>query len=48
MKTIIEIENEKVKITMDNNTEISLNGSKPAQKAYRDSNYYLKYKEVKD
>lgn len=45
MKTIIEIENEKVKITMDNNTEISLNGSKPQQSTHSDCEYDSKYKE---
>lgn len=42
MKTIIEIENEKVKITTENNTEVSLNGFKPVRTA-QDSEHNSKY-----
>ena len=33
MKTIIEIEDNSVKVTTENNTEVSLNGFKPVQTA---------------
>lgn len=44
MKTIIEIEDNSVKVTTENNTEVSLNGFKPVRTA-QDSEHNLKYQD---
>lgn len=42
MKTIIEIEDNSVKVTTENNTEVSLNGFKPVRTA-QDNEHNSKY-----